>query len=791
MKRFICLLSLVALMGCATSYENVKSQVTYSDKVSGSAFTATDANAIKTAVNDNDTRIDAIEAVSGLVKITAGVPGAAVQGTDYQAPLVAGTDYQAPLVAGTDYQTPLVAGSDYQAPLVAGTDYLAPDGDGSNLTGIHGAYYTYADNSCADQGAACGAGTSIYEILQSATGPTTIILQHTGAAATTNYAIDTSISLAAYPLINIQFEQGARITITTGDETITVYSPGNIVAQPSQQITAVDAIRFTAPGIVTPGWWGADLSGATDSRNAIQYAVNSIAAGSIIDCMGVTLRIDSTVDGKSNLEIRNGAFDFSNAADDDYLFYVSGSQGTTRDLTANISENGTSVTVADSGDFSAGQYVLIGSSDVFDASSTGSLVGEINIAASADAGTITLESGAKQGYLTADTAGIVPLTMIENFTLRNITATGQNDDDNDQWAVSVRYGKKILIVDSKFFGFSERAVALFDVVESTVSRCWFESAHDSGTAYGVSVINGAQDIIISNCHFKDVRHAFTTNNYSATWGIPRRIKFIGNTVINSAPALGGSGGDAVDTHSAAEDIEIINNTIMGPSSQGINVECAKAIISGNSIHSTVSVGIAFHNESDRAGSVIVSNNFVRQTGGNGIQVIQGIRGTTAIMNYVSITGNVVSSPTGYGIGVDATNGENLNVSISGNSIYAPSTHGIYVSEVRGVAITGNSVRSPGTNGIRLNDSINAAITGNVVNSEDASDPLIYLTNTASGNVNSTVSGNTCGPLTSSIAAEGIEISNDCAQVIVIGNNTNGTGGVTIGTGTGNVNEHNI
>lgn len=59
------------------------SSITYDNKGAGDSFTAGDANEIKTAVNDNDTRIDAIEAISGLLKIVSGSPSAAVAWDDY------------------------------------------------------------------------------------------------------------------------------------------------------------------------------------------------------------------------------------------------------------------------------------------------------------------------------------------------------------------------------------------------------------------------------------------------------------------------------------------------------------------------------------------------------------------------------------------------------------------------------------------------------------------------------------------------------------------------------------
>lgn len=51
-------------------------------------FTPDDAEAVKAAVNDNDGRIGAVEAISGILKLVAGSPAAAAAWDDYLAALV-------------------------------------------------------------------------------------------------------------------------------------------------------------------------------------------------------------------------------------------------------------------------------------------------------------------------------------------------------------------------------------------------------------------------------------------------------------------------------------------------------------------------------------------------------------------------------------------------------------------------------------------------------------------------------------------------------------------------------
>ncbi len=134
------------------------------------------------------------------------------------------------------------------------------------------------DASESDQGVT-GGGNTIYALASGAgtSKSVTLALRHTGAGNTTDYTLDTSIDLTTYPLVYLYIEPGARLIRTTGNETITIYSPENLIVSAKQQITAVDMLRFAEPGSVPVEWWGAKGDNSTDCYAGTQYAVNSLS----------------------------------------------------------------------------------------------------------------------------------------------------------------------------------------------------------------------------------------------------------------------------------------------------------------------------------------------------------------------------------------------------------------------------------------------------------------------------------------------------------------------------------
>jgi len=114
---------------------------------------------------------------------------------------------------------------------------------------------------------------------------------------------DTVVTLEVRDMESISYDYtfGSNITLHFYDsisigagKTITIYSPENIVAQPTQQIFSGDgSISFTNGGVVYPEWWQDNTTpGTTDMTSALQAAVDSLSTG-FVQLNGSTYLIDA------------------------------------------------------------------------------------------------------------------------------------------------------------------------------------------------------------------------------------------------------------------------------------------------------------------------------------------------------------------------------------------------------------------------------------------------------------------------------------------------------------------
>ena len=341
---------------------------------------------------------------------------------------------------------------------------------------------------------------------------------------------------------------------------------------------------------------------------------------------------------------------------------------------------------------SAGQWCMIRSEDVFDPDSTSTTKGELIQVASVGTGTVTFRTSVCDDYQTAVT--ITPLSMIKDVSISGGVVRGSGVPGDNKGGIRVQYVENFWVHWTKFENIDRAHIFIKDSVNSWVSHSVMDYAESTTMGYGVSFGDTTRDSGCIFSTFRQVRHSLSTNNTATPGigGVVRRILFFGNTVEDTTFATGGSqmGGDAIDTHTAAEDIWIHNNVVNASSGQGINVECASAIVSGNTVEDTTGTGINYHNESARAGKVTITNNVVRRTGGHGIQARTGGRGSQVPTESMIISGNRVSDAKDNGIQAG------------------------YILTDRGAVVTGNTVNRAGGVPLRLIRLDGAVSHGNVV-----------------------------------------------------------------------------
>lgn len=572
------------------------------------------------------------------------------------------------------------------------------------------------------------------------------------------------------------------------------------ILNPRPITTASGDVRYVTKGslAVNARDFGVVADGIADDTASLQSALAHLAGNpgrTLTFPHGGTVRITAPL-GTYNLS--NTTIDLGNAIIDasgvtgstDDVLKVGGSLGTSTNLTADLADKSKTLTIGSTTGYAAGDMVFITSGTVFDPARTGAKYGELNYVESIDSGTqITLKMEANAAYTTAATATVRRVSPVKNFTLTGGTIRS-TATSNTLRGVYIEYGHNVRVEAVNFQGINRVQLQLGTVAESTVTLCRFAVAAHASQAYGCSVLDACQDIIISNNVFSEVRHALSTNNTIAHGGIVRRILFTGNNVTDSAPATGGTGGDAIDTHAGSEEIYIINNVVNSSSSIGINSEARSAAIIGNQISNTAAHGIQCIPYSTLAGRFTVQGNRLRNVAGSyGIN----FSATQADVTSATITGNVTEGTASSIRAIGTSPYFIRRLTLVGNTAESITGTSVSVTRAPGAVVSGNHVRSGATIGLQVDTCDNASVTGNtseVYGTSGASGHCIRVQGTAAY---SSVSGNTARYSATGITnMRGMSFA---STITYSGMWTNTAQGCTtpyeLSTGTGNAQANNI
>lgn len=265
----------------------------------------------------------------------------------------------------------------------------------------------------------------------------------------------------------------------------------------------------------------------------------------------------------------------------------------------------------------------------FDPGATDSYKGEMVTVSSVTGNVVRLTGEVQDDYTTAEAARVEKITPVENIRLIGPgKIQGDNTAHSTDYAINFYRARKCSVEGLDLREVDLAHIRFRDAVDCHARHCRIEMTRTISTGYGVSFADATQDCSAKDNWFRRCRHSLSTNNSSNYGGVPRRILFENNFVLDSARSSRGAGGDAIDVHSAAENITIRGNHVLGSTGHGINVECSSATIESNHIEdvghdSSLAYAIHAANRTGRVGTLSVKNNTLKHIqGSRGINILK-------------------------------------------------------------------------------------------------------------------------------------------------------------------------
>ena len=450
---------------------------------------------------------------------------------------------------------------------------------------------------------------------------------------------------------------------------------------------------------VTPFDFGCVAGTAADQTTAMQRAINQAAAASVaLDLMGKSWRIDGQLNLASNLEIRNGTLDASQAANGTKLMVGTGTLGSGTSMNT-ISRGAGSFVVSTATGLADNDWLYLRSSDAF--GSGGTNRGEWTRIRSRAGTTITPYGRILDTYTTSPQ--YFKPTLLENVTLRNLRLRGRGNTFN-QYAAQFLYARNIHIEDVVSEFFADRHIEFlrcFDcsVINSAMAHC--DTA--TGLAYGVTVVNGCMGITVAGCTFRDMRHGVTVG---ADDGVDRSVTVSGCVALDCTDA-------GFDTHPQSQYVTFTGNTVNGQgttaggSGDGIVMQGANMVCTGNVIMGYTRAGILIQNLVTNSAMIddlatVTGNNISFPTGaGPNYGIVMENQRTVngwrfAVVGNTIDTANV-SNSNGIWCEIVAGGSTNSSMTITGNQVYTRRNAVSCVTAanklMRTIAITGNTLES--------------------------------------------------------------------------------------------------
>lgn len=441
-----------------------------------------------------------------------------------------------------------------------------------------------------------------------------------------------SVDLTVPSNITLKPERGAILSIAT-TKTLTIN--GGFEAGPYQvfSCTGTGKVVFASVKEVAPEWWGF----TTDAAAAITAALTTgrtvkLAAGKTYP---VATSVSVTAAAGQNFKItaESGALIDGTASTQTSLLTVQGAPGSFVALGADVNKGSGAITSALAGSLTAGDIILITSTELWNPIRSCYYKGEMCEVESISGATINLKSVLYDGY-------VAGTTTIAKVTAPKVEISGLKIRRNSNHeALRVYYAREVLLENCDVAGAREcgiRVAYLYGGVirNNYVTDCWFSG---TGTSYGINVCS-SQNILEEGNRVFGGRHGIAHGG----WEPNRDITLFGNVIDNNHA----SGTYSLDFHENCERVRVVGNIIKNCLTWcGTDVGIESNTIDVAQGGTLIGVYLLL---SKSQNCIAVRNNIITALPSNGF-ALQAVPNSAGISSKVlDISGNIINSA-GYGI----------------------------------------------------------------------------------------------------------------------------------------------
>jgi parallel beta-helix repeat protein len=278
------------------------------------------------------------------------------------------------------------------------------------------------------------------------------------------------------------------------------------------------------------------------------------------------------------------------------------------------------------------------------------------------------------------------------------------------------------------------AAATCSILNTRVSGNQFYSQSNDAVRLNYAAVATIMNVLVADNVVQRVSNGGVTSDTGISFfgssSFPTYQVTIRDNVVRTTGSNNVEGGIQAIFQDDVNDLVIDNNSVADCSGNiagiyvGVDGLWLGGSVSGNVVSTPVNDGIHLEATGIDAGTtgirgVVVANNRVTAAGNDGIATSSAVAASTPVLDNLVVSGNVVESPTGYGIFVA---GEVLTtVSVTGNTVRAAAgDDGIRVSsngDGTGLTVSGNTVVSADKHGIAvivLDNTFGLTVSGNVV-----------------------------------------------------------------------------